>query len=117
MAQMAPDMVKAMTGSASLAEGREAALADISRVSEDAYRTAVLTLPEFDRRKNLANINISTLLLVGSEDENSPPAMMAKTATYIPNSTFMEMEGLGHMAHVGNPPLFNKSLEVFLETI
>ena len=39
MPQMAPNMVQSLAGSAALPEGREAARTDISRVTEDAYRT------------------------------------------------------------------------------
>ena len=115
MAQMAPKMVESLTGSAAQPEGRAAALADISRVSEDAYRTAVMTLPTFDRRDNLPHIDIPCLLLVGSEDKNAPPRMMKKTSTYIPGSTFVEMPGLGHIAHIENPAVFNAAVQVFLD--
>ena len=114
MADMAPNMIKSLTGSASLPEGREAALIDISRVTEDAYRTAVIALPTFDRRDNLPYINIPCLLLVGEEDQNAPSKMMKKTSTYIPNSTFVEMAGLGHIAHIENPPIFNTAVHTFL---
>ncbi len=115
MLQMAPKMVDSLAGSAALPEGREAALADISRVSEAAYRTAVITLPTFDRRDNLPNIDIPCLLLVGEEDKNAPSRMMKKTSTYIPGSTFVEMPGLGHIAHIENPTVFNAAVQAFLD--
>lgn len=114
MPQMAPKMVESLAGSAALPEGRDAALTDISRVTEEAYKTAVITLPSFDRRDNLPNINIPCLLLVGEEDQNAPPKMMQKTSTYIPGSTFVEMPGLGHIAHIENPPVFNTAVQTFL---
>ncbi len=42
--------------------------------------------------------------------------MMAKTATYIPNSTFLGMDGLSHIAHIEDPAVFNNALE-FLKAI
>ena len=114
MAQMAPDMWQSLAGTNALPEGRATMLADTANVTEDAYRTAVMTLPTFDRRKNLPNIDIPCLLLVGSEDRNAPPKMMQKTGTYIPNSTYIEMPRLGHIAHVENPPVFNAALQTFL---
>ena len=115
MAQMAPKMWQSLAGSAALPEAREVAIADISNVTEDAYRTAVVTLPTFDRRNNLPNIDIPCLLLVGSEDRNAPPKMMKKTGTYIPGSTYSEMLGLGHIAHIENPPVFNAAVQAFLD--
>ncbi|MEM7114579.1 MAG: alpha/beta hydrolase [Chloroflexota bacterium] len=117
MADLVPDMLKGLTGSKATAAGLAAAKEDILRVSEETFCTSVVTLLLFDRRKNLPNIDIPTLLLVGSEDRNAPPKMMAKTATYIPNSQFVEMDGLGHIAHIENPAVFNAALEHFLQGI
>ena len=117
MADLVPEMIKGLTGSNATAEGLAAAAEDIVRVSEDTFCTSVVTLLQFDRRKNLGNIDIPTLLLVGSEDRNAPPKMMAKTATYISNSAFVEMDGLGHIAHIENPAVFNAALEDFLQTL
>ena len=117
MADLVPDMLKGLIGSNATTEGLEAAKEDILRVSEETFCTSVITLLQFDRRKNLPNIDIPTLLLVGSEDRNAPPKMMAKTATYIPNATFVEMEGLGHIAHLENAAVFNNALEQFLQEL
>ena len=86
-------------------------------MSEEIFRIVVHTLVTFDRRDNLPNVTIPCLVLVGEEDRNAPPKMMAKTATYIPNSTFVEMEGLGHIAHIENPAVFNDALEQFLQEL
>ena len=117
MADMVPEMIKGLTGSKATAAGLQAAKEDILRVSVDTFCASVVTLLLFDRRKNLPNIDIPTLLLVGSEDKNAPHQMMAKTATYIPNSKFVEMDGLGHIAHIENPDVFNQALEQFLQEL
>lgn len=115
MADMVPDMIQGLTGSKATAAGIEAAKEDIVRVSVDTFCKSVVTLLLFDRRDNLPNIDIPTLLLVGSEDKNAPSKMMAKTATYIPNAKFTEMDGLGHIAHIEDPDVFNQALEEFLQ--
>ena len=117
MADLVPDMIKGLTGSKATAAGIEAAKEDILRVPEGTFCTSVKTLLLFDRRDNLPNIDIPCLLLVGSEDRNAPPKMMAKTATYIPNSKFVEMDGLGHIAHIESPQVFNHALEHFLQEL
>ncbi|MFT5197264.1 MAG: 3-oxoadipate enol-lactonase [Candidatus Promineifilaceae bacterium] len=114
MVDLAPTIVKSLIGSQATEAGKAAAEADIGRVSEQAFRTSVVTLLLFDRRDNLPNITIPTLLLVGSEDRNAPSKMMAKTATYIPNAEFIELEGLGHIAHIEDPGRFNQALKTFL---
>ena len=117
MTDMVPEMLKGLTGSGATPAGIAAAKEDILRVSVETFCSSVVTLPLFDRRQNLPHIDIPTLLLVGSEDRNAPPKMMAKTATYIPNAHFTEMIGLGHIAHIENPAIFNAALEAFLQTI
>lgn len=117
MADMVPSMIKGLIGSKATAAGIEAAKEDVLRVPVDTFCTSVKTLLLFDRRNNLPNINIPTLLLVGSEDKNAPPKMMAKTATYIPDSKFVEIEGLGHIAHIEDSAVFNSALEQFLQEI
>ena len=114
---IAPHAVKGLVGSQATADGIAAAVANMQQVSDETFKTAMLTLLLFDRRDNLPHIDIPTLLLVGSEDKNAPPKMMAKTATYIPNSQFVEMEGLGHIAHIENPAVFNSVLEMFLGSV
>lgn len=116
MEELVPDMLKGLTGSKATEAGLKAAAEDIVRVPVETFCTSVVTLLLFDRRKNLPNIDIPTLLLVGSEDRNAPPKMMAKTATYIPNSQFAEMDGLGHIAHIEDPAVFNAELDKFLQT-
>lgn len=111
---IAPHAVKGLVGSQATAAGIEAAITDMQRVPDETFKTSMLTLLLFDRRDNLPNIDIPTLLLVGSEDKNAPPKMMAKTATYIPNARFVEMEGLGHIAHIEDPAVFNAALHHFL---
>ncbi|MEM7803035.1 MAG: alpha/beta hydrolase, partial [Chloroflexota bacterium] len=111
---LAPKAVEGLVGSKATPEGIVAAVADMQRIADETFKTSVVTLLLFDRRDNLPNIDIPTLLLVGSEDKNAPPKMMAKTATYIPNARFVEMEGLGHIAHIENPAVFNRELEKFL---
>lgn len=117
MVDLAPSIVKGLVGSLATEAGKAAAEIDIGRVPEETFRTSVVTLLLFDRRDNLGNIDIPTLLLVGSEDRNAPAKMMAKTATYIPNAQFVELEGLGHIAHIEDPGRFNAVLQSFLNSI
>lgn len=114
---LAPTAVAGLVGSKATPEGVAAAVADMQQVSDETFKTSVVTLLLFDRRDNLPHIDIPTLLLVGSEDKNAPPRMMAKAATYIPNARFVEMEGLGHIAHIENPAIFNRELEIFLKKL
>jgi 3-oxoadipate enol-lactonase len=43
--------------------------------------------------------------------------MMAKMATYIPSASYVELEGVGHLANLERPRAFNAALDQFLKTI
>jgi 3-oxoadipate enol-lactonase len=70
----------------------------------------------FDLRTHLKDITVPTLLLSGSKDDNAPAPMMAKMATYVPGSTYVELEGVGHLANLERPLEFNEVLADFLST-
>jgi 3-oxoadipate enol-lactonase len=88
----------------------------MASVPEASYRAMMLALLGFDQRKALANISIPTLVLSGSKDKNAPAPMMAKMATYIPASTYVELEGAGHLVNLERPKAFDAALDQFLKT-
>ncbi|WP_373684614.1 alpha/beta fold hydrolase [Ramlibacter montanisoli] len=56
-----------------------------------------------------------TLVLAGEHDRNAPPAVMKKMAEAIPNSTYVEMKGVGHLLNLEAPDDFDALLLNFLE--
>lgn len=94
--------------------GVEVARACMAAVPEATYRATVRALMGFDQRAQLAKINVPTLVLAGSKDNNAPAPMMAKMATYIPNARYVELAGVGHLANLERPDAFNAALDDFL---
>jgi 3-oxoadipate enol-lactonase len=43
--------------------------------------------------------------------------MMAKTATYIPSSEYVELAGVGHLANLERPQAFDEALGKFLDSV
>jgi 3-oxoadipate enol-lactonase len=43
--------------------------------------------------------------------------MMARMATYIPSSSYVELEGAGHLVNLERPTAYNVALDHFLKTI
>jgi 3-oxoadipate enol-lactonase len=41
--------------------------------------------------------------------------MMAKMASYISSATYVELEGVGHLANLERPDVFNAALDQFLK--
>ena len=117
MKSLAPTLVKELVGDAPDAAGMEIACECMASVPETSYRAMMLALLGFDQRKALADIAIPTLVLSGSKDKNAPAPMMAKMATYIPSSTYVELEGAGHLVNLERPKAFNAALDQFLKTV
>lgn len=114
MADLAEVLVPQMVGPGSLPEGVRLATHCMVQVPASTYRRALEALVTFDRRANLAQIGVPTLLVAGEHDRNAPPAVMKKMAQAIPNSTYIEMRGIGHLQNLEAPDDFDGLLLNFL---
>jgi 3-oxoadipate enol-lactonase len=117
MKALAPSLVKELVGDHPDTEGMQVARDCMASVPEASYRTMVLALLGFDQRKALGDIAVPTLVLSGSKDKNAPASMMAKMAAYIPASTYVDLEGAGHLVNLEQPKAFDAALERFLNTV
>jgi 3-oxoadipate enol-lactonase len=117
MKSLAPTLVKELVGDDPDAGGMEVARDCMGSVPEASYRAMMLALLGFDQRNALGDIAIPTLVLSGSKDRNAPAPMMAKMATYIPFSTYVELQGAGHLVNLERPEAFDTALAQFLKTI
>ena len=57
-----------------------------------------------DRRADLPNIRVPTLVLVGEEDVVTPPAEAQAMADAIPGARLDVIPDAGHLAPYENPP-------------
>jgi 3-oxoadipate enol-lactonase len=114
MAELAQVLVPQMVGPASLPEGVRLATLCMSQIPASTYRRALEALVTFDRRANLPQIQVPTLLVAGQHDRNAPPAVMKKMADAIPRSTYLEMRGVGHLQNLEAPDEFDGLLLNFL---
>jgi 3-oxoadipate enol-lactonase len=115
MVSLAPTLVRELVGDNPDPGGMELARDCMAAVPEATYRATMLALMGFDQRGALKNISVPTLVLSGSRDNNAPAPMMAKMASYIPFATYVELEGVGHLANLERPGTFNAALKSFLK--
>jgi 3-oxoadipate enol-lactonase len=78
------------------------------------FRTACLALARLDFSSVLGNIRNETLVMAGSEDATTPPALASELAARIPGAKFRRIEGCGHCPQIEDPPLFVQAVEEFL---
>jgi 3-oxoadipate enol-lactonase len=114
MVELAETLVPQMVGPGSLPEGVRLATHCMGLVPAATYRRALECLVTFDRRSNLENIHVPTLLLAGEQDRNAPPAVMKKMAEKIAHSTYYEMKGVGHLQNLEAPDDFDGLVLNFL---
>jgi pimeloyl-ACP methyl ester carboxylesterase len=115
MQEVAQTLVPQMVGPGSLPEGVRLATHCMALVPAATYRRALECIVTFDRRANLPNIHVPTLLVAGEHDRNAPPAVMKKMAQGIAHSTFIEMKGVGHLQNLEAPDEFDGLLLNFLD--
>jgi len=114
MAQLAPRLVAELVGDDADADGLELARDCMASVPEASYRAAMMAMPGFDLRKSLGQICVPTLVIAGTKDRNAPAPMVKKMASFIPNATYVELEGVGHLVALERPDEFNAVLGDFL---
>ena len=115
MAEISARLMPTMHGAASDPSGLMLAAQVMATVPPDTYRRAVAMLTTFDRRAQLAQIKVPTLVLAGSEDMIAPPAMMARMAQKIAGSDYVCLPGCGHLGPMDQPEAFNNALLAFLK--
>ncbi|HEY8338142.1 MAG TPA: alpha/beta hydrolase [Tardiphaga sp.] len=116
MVSMAPKLVQGLVGDEPDPAGIALARDCMASVKPETYRSSMKAMIGFDLRKNLADIKVPTLLLAGSKDNNAPAKTMAKMAGTVKGSTYVELEGVGHLASFERPREFNEVLADFLST-
>jgi len=95
----------------SVVEERKQAL---MKADPACFRTACLALAALDLSPVLKNIRNKALVMAGSEDATTPPALARELATRIPNAKFRELQGCGHCPQIESPELFVQAVEEFL---
>lgn len=116
MASLAPRVVADLIGDDADPAGVELARECMASVPEASYRAAMMSMLGFDLRKSLGQISVPTLVISGSKDKNAPAPMVKKMASFIPNATYVELEGVGHLVALERPSEFNAALDDFLRT-
>ncbi len=74
---------------------------------------AILSRP--DSRRGLAAITCKTLVLVGEDDEATPPALAREIASGISGARLVVVPGSGHLSTLEEPGAVNKALAEWLQ--
>lgn len=86
----------------------------LMRADPACFRTACLALAALDLSPVLKDIASETLVMVGSDDATTPPALARELAAKIPGAKFRQLDHCGHCPQIENPALFVAAVEEFL---
>jgi pimeloyl-ACP methyl ester carboxylesterase len=78
------------------------------------FATACLALANLDLSGVVKEIKNPTLVMVGSEDATTPPALARELAAKILSAKFKELSGCGHCPQIEDPEGFVAAVEGFL---
>ncbi len=117
MADLAEELVVTMMSPDADPHGKQLAFDCMSDVSTETYRAAIKCIVSFEQRKNLPHIKVPTLVISGEKDTNAPASMMEKMSTKIPNSRYVCLPGLGHLANLEDPLAFDAALSDFIRPL
>lgn len=114
MAGLAHDLVPGMFAPDADPDRIAEAAALMARVPPESYRAALSAIVSFNRLDKLAAIAVPTLCLAGQLDKTAPPAVLEKMASRIAGADYVCMPGVGHLANIEQPALFNDAVLAFL---
>ena len=86
----------------------------MARIDPAAYRIGGEAVWLADQRNRAAAIDVPTLVVCGSEDKVTPPALSRELADLIPGARYAEIEGAGHISNLEKPDAFNTLVAEFI---
>jgi 3-oxoadipate enol-lactonase len=87
----------------------------MSRIDPAAYRIGAEAVWLADQRDRAGAIRVPTLVLCGTEDNVTPPALSQELADMIPHAQLQLIRGAGHLGNLEKPHEFNLIVERFIE--
>lgn len=84
------------------------------RVDPAGYLATCRALASADLRAGVSLIKAPVLMLAGSADQSTPPAMVRQTAAKIPGARVVEFQGSGHLPAIDAPEATAAAIGEFL---
>jgi 3-oxoadipate enol-lactonase len=103
MHEVALHVAPPMIGSTAVPTALDQAVAMMGQVSAQTYERAVRCLVGFDRRADLAALNVPVLCVAGEQDLTAPARVMQTMSEKIPGSQFESLIGGGHLLSIEQP--------------
>jgi pimeloyl-ACP methyl ester carboxylesterase len=89
----------------------------IGRTSPRGFAGCAAAIRDLDFTERLSGIRLPTLLIVGEQDEATPPSASQLMQARIKDAELVILPGAAHLSSVGQPEAFNRALAGFLARI
>ncbi|HEY8591975.1 MAG TPA: alpha/beta fold hydrolase [Sphingomicrobium sp.] len=86
----------------------------MAAIDPAAYRIGAEAVWLADQRERAAAIRVPTLVLCGTEDKVTPPALSQELADLIPGARYELIERAGHLTNIEQPQAFNAQVDTFI---
>jgi 3-oxoadipate enol-lactonase len=86
----------------------------MARIDPAAFRLASRAVWAADQRERATAITVPTLVICGSEDRVTPPALSEAVTSAIDRARLVMIEAAGHLPNLEQAALFNLALDRFL---
>lgn len=90
-------------------------LAAFLRTDPSVFRAACDALAGLDLRPDLGAVDVPVLVLVGEQDEATPPPMSRELAAGLPNAQLTILPGCAHVPQLQEPERFLAAMVPFLD--
>lgn len=87
------------------------------RIDPAAYRIGAEAVWLADQRERAHDVRVPTLVLCGSEDRITPPALSRELTHIIPGARYEPVEGAGHIGNLERPEEFNTLVNAFIRGV
>jgi 3-oxoadipate enol-lactonase len=89
----------------------------MARIDPASYVIGAEAVWLANQRERVASIREPTLVLCGTEDRVTPPALSHALARLIPGAQEVQVEGAGHLANIERPNEFNTLVSAFIRGV
>ena len=113
-ADLAPALIDSLVAPDCTDEARAELRASIEALRVEPYLKTIRASLLFDQSDLLGDIDVPVQLIFGELDRLTPPSIGEDMVQQIPDARLMVLDGIGHLANLEAPELFNEVLAEFL---
>jgi len=96
---------------------RSEVIETMANIDPAAFRIGAEAVWLADQATRAHDIRVPVLVLCGSDDRITPPALSTTLARMIPVARFESIEGAGHLTNIERPELFNSLVGAFIRGV